>query len=523
VNFCTLGGKVVVDAPKGWRQSNWFEMGVGSAPGEGRFLIRRDDWASLAGQANPKLFMQNDADPSTRKIEMPVKVIGYTPYSSTTGVSVGNDADILEVLVYDRRYQLHYYDPGASAINVQKPWFKHNSSNVPQFYADTLTGLVEYTWAGLLAGVTLAPGLSVPTTFKPRNFVSDWENRGEVLQRIADFLCFVLAFDWEGSDYIMCGNTQMLTANNTHLTYALANTLVWKESVFNNNNLPGKYKFVFRSDGDPYDATRHIEIDQNTGVGDSLLEKAVHIGYYLAHMDEGTNTNLAELTAIAEYMTPLMTTLMLQNPNELIVPTILPMIPDGKVRRIAWINDAFGLRTVIRLFDDRPIVSREDCRGGLANVGAYSDAIAERTVDKRVMVIGGPTDWNNVVVPALITAVSGSGRAATYSAEAVPPATLTVSGATPVNRPFEPLEIVEASVGDPCFLARFNEESLTPSLIQLTEVLEPGDCEGNVVTLRLLSMSMTSDDMFRPTDDFFEDLMTGVVINGGYFSGRTNR
>jgi len=100
-----------------------------------------------------------------------------------------------------------------------------------------------------------------------------------------------------------------------------------------------------------------------------------------------------------------------------------------------------------------------------------------------------------------ITTVTGSGAggAVTYSAATYEGTALSVTGATPINRPFGTADILPAAVNDACLLI-VGPTTTTVRLIALTERMNPAACAA---------------------DDFIEGPETSAMAQAGYTLAQT--
>lgn len=389
----SIGGKPIYDAPRGDRQSNWFECSDGSMPGVGRVLVRASDWEALTddGSLTLKLWQRDSTEqwPSDPTLELPVRVHAAMPFLQGL-VSSSDDGAFVELHLMDSRFGRAHASTIRQAFNVQKAGLPYDGSD-PVHYPATTNAGVEWTWADLAAAVGVsASGYSFPSV-RPRNVVFDGCSLAEASDRVASILHARLAFDWASGTLALMGTGESTAANDALWAEMSNGPALCATARFNDRRYPASLRFQFRvanAGADPYAAdSRWYSKTLPTGYGPAGTVRAVDVGYWFGRDAGGSVSNSAELDAVAAF-------LLAANVLDRVDPVgdakragIWPFKPDGKFRRVLWTFDAHELSTTVRMNADMPI--RAEARRKSVEHEPVGDAFSARTIDGRVQ-MGGP-------------------------------------------------------------------------------------------------------------------------------------
>ena len=410
------------DPPQGSRQSNWFEMGCGGRPGEGRMLIHESDWAQIQS-VDGLVTLAIGEDLGSPDLSIDVRCVAATPFvTHITDSADVFDNSMLEVVFYDRRFRLWVYESIEKAYNCHKMELKviddpanpGTDIEVPDFYENTINPLTdeEFTWDELFVDLNqyFEPDESFtpPTTFKPKNIVFDKINVGEAADILADILKVSMAWNPQTQRYRIFEYGSEWDRNeggNTEFNRSLIDN---ERTLRLEERLPGTIQGVFRSnvidEEDPYSA-RYFDSIFDTGVGTSAFIDTLHVGYYLALLDkEGFITNQAELDAVTAWIG---TRVIRRDDTDVHgdqeSALIVDYLPDGLHSRMRWTFNAQQVGTVQRLNNEEPLIPVPGVTP--ISLQGYAQTLVEKGLADRWFVFGS-AGKGSTFFPALLNSYS---------------------------------------------------------------------------------------------------------------------
>jgi hypothetical protein len=359
LNTATLAvsddARPIYDPPPGVHGLNCMTMPTGAArAGLGEFVLARPDYDDLAARTSTgaaTLALQGTPGPG---VSLPVYIAGAVPLSVSNSPS-DRSLDFVKVVLRDARFLNGA--PLSKAYNVQKQGFPISSGSSPvaaDFFASTLSGgSTIWTWANALSDAGLPALPTAITTWKPRNLIFDDLPPSRAQDLVAAMLYLVNGFDW-ATGQSSFQTPGVMTADNTTL-YVQASVLYMGggKTLRNPLRLPGSYKVHFQAynadaPDDPF-AQRRYQKSISTGTGQSGNTPPLHVGGYVAMYTGGAFKNTAELDVVAADLAFRALLVATLQPEQLMLPGIWPFKPDGAVRRVQWVSDAKGARTLIHI------------------------------------------------------------------------------------------------------------------------------------------------------------------------------
>lgn len=528
MNAVMINGVAVKEAPEGWPQSNWFELGVGARPGIGKFLVSYaeyetlrdasiDDgyvvlkfWSTRYDPENPEaqFGLGPFGPPGTGvqwpwwgpwlenlepNVEIQVEVIGYELYSEALteqNPSGFTTEEMVEVVVADRRFAAGYRTGCSKLYNIQKAGFPYDDSFEPIFYGETLDTGSEWTWTTMFADlwplVTLDADYSLPVGFTPRNLALIHNVKYDAFDRAAALVGALVKWDYEDNEYELMGYDKSDEDNDDFGNLIEKGLYVRREK--SNPNTDDDYirvksvQFLFKQVYSGYleyqgGASGHWHNVTETLDASAHHSKVVYPGYWLAIKDSGTVQNATELEAVAAAHASKYE----EHEEELItVAGIYPVKLDAEYRRIRWESNRGGAVTKVRKRSDDPIgpgVTKVSNK----YVASVSDINVEPSLDGGFYVSPPSLRSRPAMLQGVITGVTGLVNAV-YDYQVVGFELLSDTNEVPINRSHDTnyFNYEPASVDDPCVV--LIEDDGTMHLVVFEELdLKTGIAEGDVL------------------------------------------
>ncbi len=352
--------------------SNWFEMGQGAVPGEGRVLCRRETWDEIKTLTDLTLELASfsGAAPSSPTISIPVRAYSCVPHASTYGGTTSGE--VVEVLLCDSRMDWSNLSNYQGFFNVQKEGLPYSGSS-PEFYSSTLDSGSEWSWQDILDGLGIDhSGFTFPT-IKPRNLQFPGVVKSNAIKRLAEILLAAVSFDWRSSSH----NLMKLGESDPYNDDVVASGRESFGEIVNSFPELGPKKFPFElvfnfrkspTGGDPFDGDGPwYQVTLPTGVENAAAgtKISVDVGYWFAKFSEdGSLTNGTELEGLAQYYVDSNIVGNWSEVGDRKFLGLLPVFPDGKYRRILWRFGNGDVSTTIRFNSDLPIVFGKEYNPG---------------------------------------------------------------------------------------------------------------------------------------------------------------
>lgn len=355
VPFCqiTLGGKPVVDPPKGFgRPTNLFRMSTGAARyGRGQFLMLDTDYdaITLSPQNNGAviLFMTD----GTNKLNLSVQIGGAIPAVT----NVGKSPNVVEVIVFDLRTQNFAPVSGSQNYNVIAEPFSWNGDW--NYWPSTLHyGTTAWTWAPMAIDMG-APAIPNAPSWLPRNMEFANVPLADAVDRIAAELFLVVGWDWTANSLVFYEPGESCAANRTwfqknypgfpdrHPTILMGGGEYDESSVRAPGTINVAFPVVNVDTTDPYAQQEYIS-PQSTG-NQATSTQSLQVGNQPAFYQNGATQNVGDLGAIAADLATRAFDFMTQGGFAFTFSGIQLLQPDGSVREIVWESSAEGPMTKI--------------------------------------------------------------------------------------------------------------------------------------------------------------------------------
>jgi hypothetical protein len=404
-------------------------------------------------------------------INVAVVAMGYSTYSPGTGTG----DDIVEILLYDHRIYHHLKMAGPGGYNVQKAGLGVEDDDTMLYYELSLQGGVPWTWSTVFSGnsfIGLAVDADALPSWTPRNFIFDENRQSEFVDRIAEQLILIPAWDWEqddpsGSDYYSLYDPEQIRPEN------LVSSLFGEGSAFSRDSLNKQHIKSVMQDPvaiaigyflvgsqkhlDPFSSpcgTRYYERADGDVGGSGPYELVVHFGYYFAHCYGSPDAvqNNTELQGLTTALIPRIRARLAADVSEHEFAGIWPYKLDGYFRVIRWQFNIHGVKTMVRINTDKgfEVPLLETVQETPRIVGVAGTEIV-KAIDKYSMAMGGRLPAQ--VFPGVIASVSGATPNFLYGAKAEDDrGTIHTTPVAPDNAPVTILDVAPANVGDPCLL-----------------------------------------------------------------------
>jgi hypothetical protein len=362
----------VVDAPRGRAQSNWFEVAPAGHVSEGRVLMKAYEFKELEAQQTDAqqvdlIFGTTDtkSEQDSQKMTMKVRVIGATPFVTSSNVDVNYDKDMsdtVEVTVVGYNWWLERTSTTTVNYNVQNG-FGVDGGGAPRFRQDAAHESQITSWSTLptVLGYSVAQSADFVAPPKEiRNLHSIGRPKVETVRRVAEGLGLI--FD---SVTLKIWNKGQSSTTNVQRSNTFSDRVVDKHANrLSDDRFPTQVKVGFLRVG--YTEPESIEYyTKSTPRGSQTVARNFMAGHWIAvKKSDGTIANNSELDSLATWFST-------GKGNALDIHDfyghykfagIINFTIDGMFRRILWTCNAHEVSTVVSVNSNIPIRAREDDR-----------------------------------------------------------------------------------------------------------------------------------------------------------------
>jgi hypothetical protein len=359
----------VLDAPRGSRQSNWFEMAPAGHPSEGRVIMRAVDYRLLEQAQTDEVVADlvfgttsQSGEIADERVKVQVRALGATPFVTSLNQDVNyvtDSEDSVEVTLVSKSWWTERNTATDANYNVQDGFAL--TGGVPTFRSDASNVKKTASWSELPLTFGYTVGQSVDFVAPPvelRNLHCIGRPRSETGRRIADGLGLI----FDPTSKKIWNKGQVSTSN---LALAIAFSTRVAEANFQNvsdDRYPTQVKVGFTSVGSPTpEAIKYYT--KSTPRGSGTIPRSISVGHWFAFVDStGTTVNNTELGNVADWFST-------GKGNALDIQTafgsqrfagIVNFTIDGLFRRVLWVCNAHDVSTTVSVNHSIPFRAREE-------------------------------------------------------------------------------------------------------------------------------------------------------------------
>lgn len=401
----------VIDAPRGQRQSNWYEEAPSGHESVGRVLMRAVDYKQMIdAQTSTGLVLTFGTVPTSataeiaeERVEVSVMATGATPAVTSSNVDVDyaeDRSDTVEVTLVGLNHWLDRRDVSVNNYNVQSG-YELNGLNKPTFRSTgafldlTSSPMALYAHLGYVAG----PGVFNQPPVELRNLYAVGRPVSETIGRAIDGLGLI----GRQTDRRLFNKGQQDPYNATLLVQFTSRVFEKCAVKTTDERYPAQVDVAFTEVGPGSSPGRLHLIRKSSPRGSLPTVPALPVGHWYAYIDPTTPKNATELGQLADWFS-------FGLGNALDVHSdfgtysfagIVNFKIDGTIRRILWHFNANEVSTTLSWNQSIPLRAPETDRKVL-----YADAVTSRSLDGTDLIIPQTSSGGTGLVARVVSSTA---------------------------------------------------------------------------------------------------------------------